>query len=338
MSKISFFSARHGIFTHYSADECIGASLRNYGEWAESEIHQIKQYVGEGAFILDVGGNVGTHTIALARHVGDQGFVVAIEAQTEIHHILTTNIVINQLQDRAMALNALAGSKPGTSNYCASTDKIVSNFGAESFATDRGDVQSDRAVVTTLPIITLDELKIQRCDLIKIDVEGMELEVLKGALNILDTFNPILYFEQNDDRNFAAIYEILKSRSYRLYWHISNPFNTNNFNKSAINIFGGAVEANVLALPEGVEMTTGLVEIMDAGFNPPIPSLAEGLPGEAVPCDTVASAENLFVPAAALAEAKAQLADVLQDRQKAQVIIEHQHAEIQSMKANIEDN
>ncbi|WP_339745385.1 FkbM family methyltransferase [uncultured Maricaulis sp.] len=332
MSQVAFYATRHGLFAHYESDACIGASLRQYGEWAESEISQIRQYLKSGSFVIDVGANVGTHSVAFAQHVGSEGFVISVEAQPEVHVLLASNIVMNQMQGRVVALNALASSKQNVSPYVASPDKNSENFGAESFTVEREAVVSKRAVMTSLPVIRIDDMNLIRCDLIKIDVEGMELDVLNGSVETIKRHNPIIYFEQNSDRNFAEIHSMLNKIGYKLYWHVSNPFNTSNFQNNTVNIFGGAVELNVLALPTGIEMTTGLPEAQSGKFQPPLPTHAEGLPGEPVPEGEAAdvSANLNWVPAKSLETVKAELDALRDDRTEAQNVIEYQQAMIEN--------
>jgi FkbM family methyltransferase len=95
MAQIEIYQCRHGVMAHFAADQCVGLSLREYGEWAEDEIALLAPYVSTGATVLDVGANVGTHTLAFARLAGPTGRVLAIEGHPETFALLSYNVVEN---------------------------------------------------------------------------------------------------------------------------------------------------------------------------------------------------------------------------------------------------
>ena len=88
---------------------------------------------------------------------------------------------------------------------------------------------TQRALLVSLQLIKLDDLALARCDLIKLDVEGMELDVLLGAGNTLRKFRPIVYFEQSSRGRFAETFTFFQAVDYLLFWHAANPFNRQNF-------------------------------------------------------------------------------------------------------------
>ena len=81
MSNIIKQTFKHGIFSYYSNDQFIGKSLSEYGEWSEAEVSLLKQLLADSENIIEVGSNIGTHTIPLAKQVSNGGFVYAIEPQ-----------------------------------------------------------------------------------------------------------------------------------------------------------------------------------------------------------------------------------------------------------------
>lgn len=64
MNNIKKQKLRHGIFSYYTNDEYIGKSLSEYGEWSETEVVLLRQLVKDNENIIEVGSNIGTHTIA----------------------------------------------------------------------------------------------------------------------------------------------------------------------------------------------------------------------------------------------------------------------------------
>ena len=75
---VDVIETRHGWMLIPRSDTTIGESLRRYGEWAESEIALMGHFVGPGGTILEVGANLGAHTLAFAKMVGREGRVIAV--------------------------------------------------------------------------------------------------------------------------------------------------------------------------------------------------------------------------------------------------------------------
>src|SRR5688572_32765085 len=82
---------RHGIFAYNTNDLYISRSMDMYGEWCESEVALLLQVLKPGHVVLDVGANIGTHTVALATHVTAAGTVYAVEPQRLTFQLLCAN-------------------------------------------------------------------------------------------------------------------------------------------------------------------------------------------------------------------------------------------------------
>ena len=98
-------------------------------------------------------------------------------------------------------------------------------------------------------IIPVDTLGLARCDLLKIDVEGMEGEVLAGATSTITRYRPVLYVENDREEKSAPLIEGLLSLDYELFWHLPLPFNPENFFGHTANVFEGIVSFNILGVP-----------------------------------------------------------------------------------------
>jgi hypothetical protein len=98
-------------------------------------------------------------------------------------------------------------------------------------------------------VIRLDDLGLGRCHLIKVDVEGMECDVLEGARQTIAKYRPVLFVENNTVEGSPAIIALVDSLEYDAYWHISGYFNPGNFFGNQQNIFAPYhPEANLLCL------------------------------------------------------------------------------------------
>lgn len=129
----------------------------------------------EDAFI-DVGANVGAYTMLASGVCG--ATTIALEPVNSTFDILLKNIELNQLKDKATAINAAAGSETGTIKFTSAND-TTNHVVAENEV-----ITSENIEVKLLTIDSLIQKNIPR--LVKIDVEGFEAEVLKGMTNTLN--------------------------------------------------------------------------------------------------------------------------------------------------------
>jgi len=147
-----------------------------------TDIDLIKKYTPTGGTLLDVGGNIGSITIPIAEHVGPTGTVHIFEPSPKFFSIIKKNIALNNFDDRATTHQVAVGSSVGTVFLNESVSDDTTNHIAASG--------------TAVPQDTLDSFtsSIPHIDFLKIDVEGYELEVLKGAKETLQKTNT-LYIE-----------------------------------------------------------------------------------------------------------------------------------------------
>ena len=269
---IAVHRGRHGLICHEEQDNTIGASLRTYGEWAEEEIYFLSAFIDAGAVILDMGANVGTHALAFSRFAGARGLVIAIDAQERMHELLVLNVALNAVEN-VRCIRAIVGRETGLRFVPAECHQARTNFGAVSYLDS--SAKSDRSSgLVPLSMITVDDLLLQGCDLMKIDVEGMELDVLLGAVETIARYRPPIYFEQAREERFAQTFEFFERFQYSLFWHVSDPFNRNNLRRRSENIFGGTREINVVAIPQEKterwrRQTSPLPPIAGPGYDPP---------------------------------------------------------------------
>jgi FkbM family methyltransferase len=195
----------------------IGTCFDLYGQYSESEVSMMRTLLQAGDCVIDVGANIGDLTIPLARIVGDAGSVYAIESHPRTFNILCANL----------ALNAIGNTKP------------INAFVAPEGSTDTGGPWGEYGYVDKrwpTPFVMLDDLDLPRCDLIKIDVDGKELEILRSAEMQIERFRPFLYFE-NDVRERSAelISFAMSNLGYDLYWHPAPIFDPNNYFGNPVN-------------------------------------------------------------------------------------------------------
>ncbi len=246
--RVAVKPCRHGAMMFNVNDMYIGRSLDLYGEWCESEMETLSQMVGEGDVVLDVGANIGTHTVFLANRVGRAGTVHAFEPQPYNFVLLGANCVINGFEN-VQCHNIGLGDTPREMTMRLLDPGEANNFGGVG-------LEEDGAEGRKVMISTVDALGLDACGLIKIDVEGMEREVLRGADDTIGRLRPGLFVENNSLTGTAAdlILELL-DRDYRCWWHIADYFNANNFLGCEENVFESDLpEANMICIPREVDV------------------------------------------------------------------------------------
>jgi len=159
-----------------------------------------RKYFGDGVNAIDCGANIGVYALEWARTMTGWGSVIAIEAQERIFYALAGNIALNNCFN-ARAIFAVASDKPGVMKIPVLDHTRPASFGSVEIkkrektefvgqAIDYSDSGTNEVVC-----ITLDALNLSRVDLIKLDVEGMELDVLAGAGNLIRQHRPVIIVE-----------------------------------------------------------------------------------------------------------------------------------------------
>jgi FkbM family methyltransferase len=282
-TPVSIHNCRHGKLAELSDDLMLGKILEKYGEWAEEEIELLSAYMPVGGTVIDVGANIGTHALAFSRVVGETGTVIAIEGNPITFCLLGHNIVANDRVGSIIPIQMLAGSETKVV-FVPLLQESMQNLGAKSFC----DIVHGRPLpsgpLQPTALCSIDSLNLLVCDLIKIDVEGMEPEVLAGCAETLRKHKPVVYFEYASGviTHLQKSYDMLSSLGYNLYYHYSNPYSRNNFKNTQENIFGGNVELNILACPPGKDAPANLPKITEPITPPPRPTFESQLSGAVI--------------------------------------------------------
>ena len=230
---------RHGVMLYNIRDQYVGGSLDRYGEFSELEAQLFSGLIKPGMLVVEVGANIGAHTMHLAQLVGENGGVVAFEPQRVIYQMLCANLALNGIENTDAKCLAV-GAEPGEIVVPRVDYRSAGNFGGISLGAGDGDV---------VEMIALDNLLLPACHMIKIDVEGMEKSVLDGARQTIARFRPYLYVEDDRRDKHAELIATLFDLDYRMWWHLPWLFNPGNFAGDSENIFPGIASFNLICLP-----------------------------------------------------------------------------------------
>ena len=253
---------RHGSFTYYAADDPIGKSMAEYGEWAEAEVALFSRFVRPGDVVIEAGANIGIHTLALARMVGPTGLVYAFEPMACNNQLLNANIIGNGFTNiRSYQMGC--GEADAIMPFPQAWPDHPNNFGAFGLYTPMF-----WPGLSTIPcaVIGIDSLALPRVDLIKIDVEGHEREVVLGAMGVITAHRPALLIETINQYSLSEsryghlhwIIDRVQPLGYDFYHYVTPLFNSQNWRANHVNLFEGQWSWDVLCLPSERFAVVGL--------------------------------------------------------------------------------
>lgn len=234
---------RHGTMLYLPHDVYVGRSLDQYGEYSEGEVAIFREWLRSGDIALDIGANIGIHTLPMAEIVGPIGFVHAFEPQRVIFHLLCANIALNEI-NHVKAHPAGVGAAPGISKVPPLDYGGENNFAGVPIGSAYGE---------DVPIVTIDSLSLPSLRFAKIDVEGMERDVLLGARATIERLRPVLYIENDRFDRSEALLALLFEFGYRVWWHPVPLFARDNFRNNPNNVFGNIVSLNILCVPKDMD-------------------------------------------------------------------------------------
>lgn len=261
---------RHGMFLVNPRDRYVGRSMAEYGEFSEWEVAALLRLLKPGSIVVEAGANMGAITVPIAKHVGRDGCVFAYEPQRLTFQQFCANVALNGL-DNVVAIWAACGAARASIRVPVLDPDRPANIGGLALLRPDGTDNPDGEHVS---VETIDSLGLDRCDMIKADVEGMERAVLAGARDTIKRCQPLLYVENDRPENGAALVDDVLALGYRGWWHTPPLFNAQNHAKKTDDVWRQEegrtyVSINMLCVPaESALKVEGLPPI-EAGIGQP---------------------------------------------------------------------
>jgi FkbM family methyltransferase len=254
-------ATEHGYLLYNRNDIYIGRAIEKYGEYSALEMVLFEDLCSAGNAVVEVGANIGAHTVGFSRLVGPQGRVLAFEPQRLVFQTLCANVALNSLTN-VDCYFAAVGAQEGAITVPSVSPWDERNFGGLSLL--------GAGVGAPVPCFMLDRfIDLPRVNLLKVDVEGMEAEVLRGGAKLITKFKPILYVENDRVDQSEVLIRLIASFGYRLFWHLPPLFNPKNFYGEDENLYEDIVSCNMLCLHRDADTSPGfLEEIVDFSFHP----------------------------------------------------------------------
>lgn len=156
--------------------------------------------------LFDIGANFGYLSLVWANTICKKGIIYSFEPNPSVYDCFRKSVSVNHLEKIIKHHNFAVGRESGTAEF---------HF-AETSSNIISDINSNSNI--SIKIISVDDFaeenKIDRCDMIKIDVDGIEYEILNGAAKTIDKFKPLLIIETNEDQK---ILDFIFDKHYNIF-------------------------------------------------------------------------------------------------------------------------
>lgn len=261
-STVRTYQTRSGPMLALKSDAYITRSLDLYGEYCPAEWRMLKQLIRPGMTVVEVGANMGSHSVDMARACAPGPFY-AFEPQPRIFQILCANLALNDIAN-AFAYPEGCGEVEGHAVVPLMDYAAPGNFGGLS-------LRPTGAQGIKVRVRPIDSLDLPACGLLKVDVEGYEPQVLRGAGDTIARCRPAIYIENDRAAQQQEVISLIANMGYRLYWHAPRLFDPANSKGIQENVFGKISSLNMLCLPnERGTHVVGLQQIDPTNWESPI--------------------------------------------------------------------
>ena len=226
---------RMGIMQYFPDDGDVGRAVEYYGEHRCCELEFLERFVAPAMTVLEVDAGIGAHALWLSRRVGPDGHLFLYEADRMHRQVLEQNLKSNRVTNATLMRRRLRGSSggdPETAATSASGDRFGSNAPAAE------------------PDETIDQLRLERLDLLKINQGGAVPDVLEGAGDTLWRLRPRLHVRAGGDEELGRLAARVRDFGYGCWRSETALFNPRNFNRRDADVFSGRTAIALIALPE----------------------------------------------------------------------------------------
>lgn len=222
-----------------------------YGVYEPFMLDLFSKYLHKGMTFVDIGTNIGQHSIYAATIVGESGSVYSFEPIPFIYQQLQDSIALNKFESIIHAKNSALGNEESTKTLHISRN----NVGGSSLVNQEGTTEE---LTVTIKKGDDELLSLKKIDVIKIDVEGYEYEVLLGSKQTLMHHKPLIFlefsgqfYEKNTDHYGQKILSLLHECNYALY-DIEDDMKLISDDTSFLKLFNkDKKQTNLLCKPQG---------------------------------------------------------------------------------------
>jgi len=250
-NKLDEIDALPGKMYVYKNDQYVSRAIRTYGEYCQAEIDAMKQFIDKDSLYIDVGVNIGYHSLAIHKVTGCS--VVGFEPHPTHFAVAAENCKDLPIQ----LFNAALGSR---TKMIELTDIDLDSLG------NYGETKQDEQGIIEAQSITLDSLNVPAIHGMKIDVEGFEYEVMKGSEKTIDKYRPVILYEALN-LDWTNAFDFLDHKGYSQYWLacFNTPTKDDTFIPKDKNVdagFGQGGVSNIIAIPKEKPQIGNLIPVV----------------------------------------------------------------------------
>jgi len=235
--SLEITESRVGNFLVYKNNNNISTAIKLYGEYCHAEVDIISMYLNENSSYLDIGTNIGYHAVAVYKQTKCN--IIGFEPNTKHFALATYN---SKEYNKIQLINAASSDM----NHFIKMKDFNEN------STDEIEVQA----------ITVDELLLNHCALMKVNVDIHEYESLCGASNTISRCRPIVIYKATEWDVWTKCYDFLDTRKYKQYWISCKSKPLNGTYKHSIEDPLNSTISNILAVPIEKEQPDYLVPVV----------------------------------------------------------------------------
>ena len=206
-------------------DEHMQSQIFWYGSYSRDIILLLDRILKPGHVVADVGANIGEISLAAARRVGENGTVHSFEPMSSLFNCLVQNSGMNNLKQITPVQQGLSAAKGKAMIYAQ--ERLIkdgtTNSGLGTIYPFGGRSMPVEEIVLNTLDHYFEETSVERLDLIKIDVEGAEYDVLRGAFHTIRKHKPYIILELQEETAHSAgnsaeeIRSLIASSQYDIY-------------------------------------------------------------------------------------------------------------------------
>lgn len=215
---IDYLKNQYGLKYLVNTHDYICWSIFFLGEYEADTNQVLAEWIKPGMTVIEAGANHGSETVILGKLVGETGHVFAFEPVPRLMNHLKLNLAINNLDKTVCPVQLAIGEKDETVIFHLPAADAA-NQGMPSkyeFSTAGARLEVPQKSLDNW----LTENDIRRVDFIKMDIQGAEIDLLRGAKNCLQTMRPVLYLEADDvqsgnsSRTIQQLFDELEAADY----------------------------------------------------------------------------------------------------------------------------
>lgn len=223
--ELHYLKAGFPLFVNASDPGPITNSIRLHEFWEQQETAFFLEYIQPGHVVVDIGANIGYHTVLAAHRVKASGRVIAVEPDPMNTAILRRNLDLTPYPHRIKIVRAAAGEHNGEGLLYRAPFNLGDH---RMFDVTGADMDVDNGLIRgslLVKILRMDDLLAdeQRIDIIKLDTQGFEVPILRGMLATIERHHPLIALEfwpwgvSRAGYDVMEVWHILLRLGYRFY-------------------------------------------------------------------------------------------------------------------------